>query len=57
MTMTVHCESCNHQWEIALPLPMSLSHFVVIVKSAAVVGCPSCHAYGKAVLCGPAIKK
>lgn len=55
--MTVHCKACNHQWEVHVPLPISIPRFSVIVNGADAAGCPSCKAHGKGtLLVGPALR-
>lgn len=54
-SVTVHCKSCNHQWEVICPLPMTIPRFGVVVKGACAAGCPSCRAHGRdTLLMGPA---
>lgn len=53
--MTVHCRSCQHQWELPIHLPMRLEKFAKAVRAFAEVGCPKCGAAEKdTVICGPA---
>lgn len=54
--MTVHCKACQHQWEIHVPLPISIPRFSTIVHGADAAGCPVCKAHGKGtLLVGPAV--
>lgn len=52
--MTLHCAECNAEWDAIMPLPMPLKRAALVMKGIAAAGCPSCHAYGKNVLCGSA---
>lgn len=52
--MTVHCRECKHQWDVILPLPMSLDRAVTVMNGACAAGCPVCKAHGDAVICGSA---
>lgn len=52
--MTVHCATCNHQWDLPLKLPMLMTRFIRAVDGFVAAGCPSCGAHGTNVICGPA---
>jgi len=52
--MTVHCQNCNHQWELDMPLPIALSEALKVMQRAVEDGCPKCqHAGPSGVLAGP----
>jgi len=52
--MTVHCKVCNHQWEVAITLPMVIDRVVAVIRGVCAAGCPQCGAHGNAVMCGAA---
>ena len=55
--MLVHCEKCDHEWEVHLPLPLSIKKAVKKMRGAVMLGCPECGADDDAIICGPAKKE
>lgn len=53
--MTVHCKTCNHEWQLDTSTSFIL-HAIQAMKSAAMDGCPVCGATGSTVLEGAARK-
>jgi hypothetical protein len=54
-SLTVHCRTCNHQWEVVCPLPLPIPRFSQIAKGAVAAGCPACREHEpNTVLVGPA---
>lgn len=51
--MTLHCKTCQYEWEFPLMFPMVLSTFTDLTKKAAKDGCPKC---GGEVMLGPHIQ-
>jgi hypothetical protein len=52
--MTVHCKACGFEWELPMKLPMLIDRAVKAMRGFVAAGCPSCGAFGNAVICGPA---
>jgi hypothetical protein len=54
--MIVHCNACNHTWDVPMKLPMPIERALKAMKGAVAGGCPKCGAHGLSVICGPARK-